>query len=410
MEAWNYVSTYLYGPIEETDEERYVRERRVAKLKILSQAQRTALLEDLRTQLVDFASIVIEKQNSLTKSSTMSSTDDAKILMLNDEMNIVTKVCDVIDKCCSHGLRHVEGEKDAHVKFFGLLKWTCARLAAGHQQRMASGLDEAGSSNVSNLACQLATSSLAPKVNREVRGFMACMRTANALANVKLDEGKTRAFLRQALNTHLLVPSLTSVLDANNEDLLTSYYTEFALFRNTEDAQTFLSLLDNLDDHSFGFMIDDYRLDAPPETNPFRNPLPKPVSQLFQLPHAELIDPEDMVDGRVRLCSADTETSLLAEKLVAHRQLGSNYQEASGGNPLADVLRRTQASQALDDAATAVLRFLEIGLPEYDVFGTSLLNVVCNPFLSGMARFDTSMGLPDVSEVREKFTNYFFVW
>lgn len=393
------IGAYFTGEEEvETEEQRYNRERRQAKLRLLSENQRRVLLDSLKNSINDFMKMVADAQNSAGKTATMESTDDAKTLVLNDDMEIVSKVCENIDRCCCHGLRHVEGEDETFVKFFGLLKWTCARLTTLHQRRMAEGTDEAGSGRFSKEACQLATSSLAPKLSRDIRGFVTCVRAANSLGNVNLDEGKARAFIRQALNTHLLRSCLREVLNPQNEDLLTSYYTEYALFRHFDDAELFISLLDGIDDLPFGFLIDDKRLDMCPDNHPFSQPLPKPLPQPFTKAPAKLIDPEDMIEGRVRLSSYDTDSSMLAEKLVSHRHLGENYDAPSGGNPLADILRKTRASQALDDAATAVFRYLEIGLPEYEVFGAPLLDVVCNPFLCGMARFETSMGIPDVVE------------
>lgn len=132
---------------------------------------------------------------------------------------------------------------------------------------------------------------------------------------------------------------------------------------------------------------------------PFALPLPEPELQDVKPRVAALIDPEDMIQGRFRLSNQDTESSLLAEKLVLNRQLGNDYNAVSGGNPLGNLLKKAQSSQKMDDATTAVMRFLEIGTPEYDVFGAPMIDVICNPFLCGMARFDTALGMPDVIEV-----------
>ncbi len=389
--------------MEETEEQRASRERRQAKLRMLSRSQRSVILEDLKASVAEVFQLLLENQkqvNQAQASATMKSTDenDKNTLILNDEISVVSKLCANLDRCFSHGLRRVENDEQQSVKFFGLLKWTCTRLGAIHQQRMATGIDEAGSANFSKTAVQLATSTLEPELPRNVRGFLACVRTANNLSNVKQDEGKVRAFIRQALNTHILLDCLRVTLSDANSDLLLSYFTEYALFRQKEDMQTFLSLLDGLDTLSFGFMVDDARLDMSPDVLPFNTPLPKPAPQIVAPPPVELIDPEDMISGRVRLSCEDYECNLLAAKLMSHRHLHTKFDASSNGNPLADVLKKAKTSHALDDAATAVLRFLELGHPEYDVFGAPLLDVVCNPFLCGLARFDTSLGLPDVVE------------
>ncbi|KAF0682851.1 Aste57867_25038 [Aphanomyces stellatus] len=406
MDLWRQLSTYLGGPadVEETEEQKFNRERRQAKLRLLSRSQRGVILDDLKTSVSDVLQLVLENQKlvqqSQLASATMESTDDKnkKALILNDDTPAVSKLCANLDRCFSHGLRRVENDDQQSVKFFGLLKWTCTRLGAIHQQRMASGVDAAGSANFSTQAVQLATSSLEPDLPRNVRGFLACVRLANDLSNVQQDEGKVRAFIRQALNTHILLDCMKVTLNAANDDLLVSYFTEHALFRQKDEVDVFLTLLDGLDTLSFGFLVNDPRLDLSPDIQPFLTPLPTPIPQVAAAPPADLIDPEDMVQGRVRLSGEDYECNLLAAKLMAHRQLNYEFDKSTNGNPLADVLLKAKTSQALDDATAAVLRFLEIGLPEYDVFGAPLLEVVCNPFLCGLARFDTSLGLPDVVE------------
>ncbi|EQC34573.1 hypothetical protein SDRG_07898 [Saprolegnia diclina VS20] len=407
MEFLRQLSSYIGGgpaEVEETEEQRFQRERRQAKLRMLSRSQRGVILDDLKASVTEVFQLLAESQKQVNQatiaSSTMESVDDnnKKVLILNDDIPAVSKLCANLDRCFSHGLRRVENDETQSVKFFGLLKWTCTRLGAIHQQRMAHGVDGAGSANLSKQAVQLATSSLEPELPRNVRGFLACVRTANNLSNVQQDEGKARAFIRQALNTHIFLECMRVTLNEANDDLLMSYFTEYALFRQKEEIATFLSLLDGLDTLSFGFMVNDMRLDLSPDIQPFNTPLPKPVPQIAEAPPAELIDPEDMIQGRVRLSGEDYECNLLASKLMSHRQLNAKFDTSNNGNPLADVLKRAKTSQALDDATSAVLRFLEIGLPEYDVFGAPLLEVVCNPFLCGLARFDTALGLPDVVE------------
>ncbi|OQR84772.1 hypothetical protein ACHHYP_12974 [Achlya hypogyna] len=406
MELLRQLSSYLGGSaeVEETEEQRFQRERRQAKLRMLSRSQRGVILDDLKASVTEVLTLLAENQKAVNQatmaSATMASVDDnnTKVLILNDDIPAVTKLCANLDRCFSHGLRRVENDEAQSVKFFGLLKWTCTRLGALHQQRMATGVDGAGSANLSKQAVQLATSSLEPELPRNVRGFLACVRTANNLSNVQQDEGKARAFIRQALNTHIILDCMRLTLSEANDDLLLSYFTEYALFRQKEETATFLELLEGLDTLSFGFMVNDVRLDLSPDVQPFNTPLPKPVPQIAEPPPAELIDPEDMIQGRVRLSCEDYECNLLASKLMSYRQLNPKFDTSNNGNPLADVLKKAKTSQALDDATAAVLRFLEIGLPEYDVFGAPLLEVVCNPFLCGLARFDTALGLPDVVE------------
>ncbi|RHZ27406.1 hypothetical protein DYB37_006932 [Aphanomyces astaci] len=424
MDLWRQLSAYWGVPsdVEETEEQKFNRERRQAKLRLLSRSQRGVMLDDLKSSVAEVLQLVVQQQQvaqtHAASSATMESTDDdkhKKPLLLNDDLPAVSKLCATLDRCFSHGLRRVENDDQQSVKFFGLLKWTCTRLGAIHQQRMACGEDGAGSANLSKQAVQLATSSLEPELPRNVRGFLACVRTANDLSNVHQDEGKVRAFLRQALNTHILLECMKVTLNEANQDLLVSYFTEHALFRQQvqklnpqilftlpfyvqDEVAVFLGLLEGLDTLSFGFLVNDPRLDLSPDIQPFLTPLPKPMAQAAVAPPADLIDPEDMVQGRVRLSGEDYECNLLAAKLMSHRELNHEFDKSTNGNPLAAVLSRAKTSQALDDAASAVLRFLEIGLPEYDVFGAPLLEVVCNPFLCGLARFDTSLGLPDVVE------------
>lgn len=160
----------------------------------------------------------------------------------------------------------------------------------------------------------------------------------------------------------------------------------------------FQSLLSSLDKYCFTFMVDDPRLDLPPDILPFAKPLPRPRSKKIKRKGPALIEPEDMISGRVRLCEEDTSTAVLTEKLMSYHELYATFGTQKGGNILSKVLQKAQQSQKLSDASTAVLRILELGYPEYQVFGTELLDVVCNPFLSSMARFETSMGIPDVLE------------
>ena len=238
-----------------------------------------------------------------------------------------------------------------------------------------------------------------------MRGFTTAVRAAASLTSVVSEEGKARAFCRQALNLHLLHPCLSAVLNLDvNLDLLMSYYTEYAFFRSVASIAVFLSTIETLDRHRYGFRIDDRRLDHALESRPFLTPLPVPQPQegLVKKAPPKLINAEDMFDGRIRLSGfEDPESSqLLANKLIRQSQLDEGYNdETQGGNPLVRELRKTQLRQMVDDATTAVLRFFEVGYPEYEVFGTSLDTVMENPFLSGMARFDPTMGLPDVMEV-----------
>ncbi|EGZ26385.1 hypothetical protein PHYSODRAFT_258645 [Phytophthora sojae] len=316
-----------------------------------------------------------DDNNDSPKAAMMESTDDARELLLNDEQAVVNLLCTQLDRCISHGLRLLEADDSgsvATVKFFGVVKWT--------------------------KVCEVVTSSVEADLPRHVRGLVGAVRSANGLTNVHTDEGKARAFVRQALNTHVLQSSLSMVLSETNIDLLASYYTEFALFRQRDEVKMFLNLLSGLDELPFAFLIDDPRLDLAPETLPFSRPLPRPKALKIKKQAPKLIDPEDMVSGRVRLCEVDDETELLAEKLVSHHELRLAFNTRKGGNPLSETLRQAAQSQKMEDAATAVLRFLELGYPEYDVFGSDLLDVLCNPFLSGMARFETALGLPDVVE------------
>ncbi|KAJ8548822.1 hypothetical protein ON010_g10848 [Phytophthora cinnamomi] len=264
--------------------------------------------------------------------------------------------------------------------------------------RAAAAAPRGATSSSNSKVCEVVTSSVEADLPRHVRGLVGAVRSANALTNVHTDEGKARAFIRQALNTHVLQSSLSMVLSETNIDLLASYYTEFALFRQRDEIKMFLNLLSGLDDLPFAFLIDDPRLDLAPETLPFSRPLPRPKARKIKKQAPKLIDPEDMVSGRVRLCEVDDETELLAEKLVSHHELRLAFNTRRGGNPLSETLKQAAQSQKMEDAATAVLRFLELGYPEYDVFGSDLLDVLCNPFLSGMARFETALGLPDVVE------------
>lgn len=321
-----------------------------------------------------------------------------------------------LDRCVRHGLRLVDadeltagddqlGDEDENceadtVKFFGVVKWTCTRVEALRQRQMLAAMRQASSSKVNKVVA----TSVEPDLPRSVRGFVAAARAASALSSVRSDEGKARAFLRQALNTHVLSAAMSMVLGEGNLDLLASYYSEVALFRQRDDVKVFLGLLSSLDALPFAFLIDDARLDEPPDAMPFsssssssaRPSAGNAVGKRKEPP--KLIDPEDMVLGRVRLCQEDEETAMLAEKLVAHHELRPAFDSARGGNLLSDTLKLAVHSRKLDDAATAVLRFLELGYPEYDVFGTELVEVLCNPFLSGMARFEPALGLPDVVE------------
>lgn len=412
------LSLLLLGePAPETDDEKRLRLRKHAKLQLLTKSQRAVILEDLERAVQALRFFLQTKRTSSSSSTSgdqdisssedaapsphgcqtamMESTDDRKQLLLNDDIAVVNALCTHLDRCLAHGLRAVESDEGATVKFFGVVKWTCTRVEAIRQKQA---LDAMQHSATSRKVVEVVTSSLEPDLPRHIRGFFAAVRSANSLGNVATDEGKARAFVRQALNMHLLQSSMSLILAESNLDLLSSYYTEFALFRQRDEVKMFLSLLSGLDELSFAFLIDDVRLDQAPDTLPFSKPLPRPKAQKSTKSAPKLIDPEDMVGGRVRLCEEDSETSLLAEKLVSHHELRSTFDSMKGGNPLSEILKQAATSQKLEDAATAVLRFLELGYPEYDVFGTELLDVLCNPFLSGMARFETAMAIPDVVE------------
>ncbi|KAG7401866.1 hypothetical protein PHYBOEH_010329 [Phytophthora boehmeriae] len=415
---------------EETEEEQQLRRRNRAKRQLQAKSQRGIILEDLENAVrglqlfmeakkgnlnggsrsgsmdnnVD-ASTALSDSDSSPKAAMMESTDDARELLLNDEQAVVNLLCTQMDRCFSHGLRLLDGDGSgtgATVKFFGVVKWTCTRMEAIRQKQMVEAMHRAASSTSasasSNKVCEVVTSSVEADLPRHVRGLVGAVRSANGLTNVLTDEGKARAFIRQALNTHVLQSSLSMVLSETNLDLLASYYTEFALFRQRDEVKMFLNLLSGLDELPFAFLIDDPRLDLAPETLPFSRPLPRPKARKIRKQAPKLIDPEDMVSGRVRLSQADDEADLLAEKLVSHHELRLAFNTRKGGNPLSETLRQAAQSQKMEDAATAVLRFLELGYPEYDVFGSDLLDVLCNPFLSGMARFETALGLPDVVE------------
>ncbi|GAB9468630.1 Pleckstrin y domain-containing family m member 2 [Globisporangium polare] len=408
-------SLLMGEPAPETDDERMLRLRKHSKLQLLTKSQRAVILEDLERAVQALRFFLQAKraggsgndQDSSSSSSSedaalspngcqtamMESTDDRKQLLLNDELAVVNALCTHLDRCMAHGLRAVESDEGSTVKFFGVVKWTCTRVEAIRQKQTLDAMHSAG-----RKVAEVVTSSLEPDLPRHIRGFFAAVRAANSLGNVTTDEGKARAFVRQALNMHLLQSSMSLILSESNLDLLSSYYTEFALFRQRDEVKMFLSLLSGLDELSFAFLIDDVRLDQSPDTLPFSKPLPRPKAQKSSKSAPKLIDPEDMIGGRVRLCEEDSETNLLAEKLVSHHELRSTFDSMKGGNPLSEILKQAATSQKMEDAATAVLRFLELGYPEYDVFGTELLDVLCNPFLSGMARFETAMAIPDVVE------------
>lgn len=408
------LSSLLMGePAPETDDEKMLRLRKHSKLQLLTKSQRAVILEDLERAVQALRFFLQTKRaggngdqdgsNSSNEDAAsspngrqtamMESTDDRKQLLLNDELAVVNALCTHLDRCMAHGLRAVESDEGSTVKFFGVVKWTCTRVEAIRQKQTLDAMHSVG-----RKVAEVVTSSLEPDLPRHIRGFFAAVRSANSLSNVTTDEGKARAFVRQALNMHLLQSSMSLILSESNLDLLSSYYTEFALFRQRDEVKMFLSLLSGLDELSFAFLIDDVRLDQSPDTLPFSKPLPRPKAQKSSKSAPKLIDPEDMVGGRVRLCEEDSETNLLAEKLVSHHELRSTFNSMKGGNPLSDILKQAATSQKMEDAATAVLRFLELGYPEYDVFGTELLDVLCNPFLSGMARFETAMAIPDVVE------------
>lgn len=388
----------LGEPEEETAEQLAARQRAAARRQLQAKSQRAVLLEDLEHAVRALQLFVDAKA-------------DARLL-LTDELTVVNLLCLHLDRCVRHGLRLVDaddrppGDGDADtdeedgqadtVKFFGVVKWACTRVEALRQRQALAAMQQADSRG----AREALVSSVEPELPRAVRGFVAAARAASALASVRSDEGKARAFVRQALNTHVLAAAMGMVLGEGNLDLLASYYSEVALFRQRDDARVFLGLLSTLDALPFAFLIDDPRLDAPPESMPFsssRAAASVPAGAGKREP-PKLIDPEDMVLGRVRLCREDEETAMLADKLVAHHELRPAFDSARGGNLLSDTLRLAAHSRKLDDAATAVLRFLELGYPEYDVFGVELVDVLCNPFLSGMARFEPALGLPDVVE------------
>ncbi|CEG39761.1 hypothetical protein L917_16775 [Plasmopara halstedii] len=429
-------SLVLGDPEEETEQEHQLRRRNRAKRQLQAKSQRSIILEDLENAVHGLqlyintktsnsnniagtcrsssmndkqdTSALLSGTNDSPKAAMMKSMDDVRELLLNDELAVVNLLCTQIDRCISHGLRLLEaddGNPDATVKSFGVVKWTCTRMEVIRQKQMIEAMHRASASassgkivSAKNQVCEVVTSSVDVELPRHVRGLFGATRSAIGLTNVNTDEGKTRAFIRQALNTHVLRSSLSMVLSETNLDLLSSYYTEDALFRQRDEIKVFLNLLAGLDDLPFAFLIDDPRLDLAPETLPFSRPLPRLRTHKIKKEAPKLIDPEDMVNGRVRLCQADDETELLAQKLVSHHELRLAFNTRKGGNPLSDTLRKAAQSQKMEDAAIAVLRFLELGYPEYNVFGTDLLDVLCNPFLSSMARFETALGLPDVVE------------
>ncbi|KAG2502947.1 hypothetical protein JM16_009513 [Phytophthora kernoviae] len=131
------------------------------------------------------------------------------------------------------------------------------------------------------------------------------------------------------------------VLSETNLDFLASYYTEFALFCQRDEVKMFLNILSGLGDLPFTFLIDDPRLDLAPETLPMSHPLPRPKARKIKKQAPKLIDPEDIVRGRVRLSQADGETDLLAKKLVSHHELRLASNTRKGGNPLSETLRQT---------------------------------------------------------------------
>ncbi|GMF44714.1 unnamed protein product [Phytophthora fragariaefolia] len=435
MEFFARLGNLVLGePEEETEEEQQLRRRNRAKRQLQAKSQRGIILEDLESAVRGLQLFLDAKKgghsgslrrsssaddsadssapssssNDSPKAAMMESTDDARELLLNDEQAVVNLLCTQLDRCISHGLRLLEVDDSgtgATVKFFGVVKWTCTRMEAIRQKQMVEAMRRAAAAGPRGVAsssnskvCEVVTSSVEADLPRHVRGLVGAVRSANGLTNVHTDEGKARAFVRQALNTHVLQSSLSMVLSETNIDLLASYYTEFALFRQRDEVKMFINLLSGLDDMPFAFLIDDPRLDLAPETLPFSRPLPRPKARKIKKQAPKLIDPEDMVSGRVRLCEVDDETELLAEKLVSHHELRLAFNTRKGGNPLSETLKQAAQSQKMEDAATAVLRFLELGYPEYDVFGSDLLDVLCNPFLSGMARFETALGLPDVAE------------
>ncbi|KAG7379209.1 hypothetical protein PHYPSEUDO_008883 [Phytophthora pseudosyringae] len=437
MEFFARLGNLVLGePEEETEEEQQLRRRNRAKRQLQAKSQRGIILEDLESAVRGLQLFMDVKKgansngagsrrsssmddstdttappndnNDSPKAAMMESTDDARELLLNDVQAVVNLLCTQLDRCISHGLRPLEADDSgtgATVKFFGVAKWTCTRMEAIRQKQMVEAMHRAAAaapkgatSSSNNKVCEVVTSSVEADLPRHVRGLVGAVRTAIGLTNVQTDEGKARAFIRQALNTHVLQSSLSMVLSETNLDLLASYYTEFALFRQRDEVKMFLNLLSGLDDLPFAFLIDDPRLDLAPETLPFSRPLPRPKARKIKKQAPKLIDPEDMVSGRVRLCQADGDAEMLAEKLVSHHELRLAFNTRKGGNPLSETLRQATQSQKMEDAATAVLRFLELGYPEYDVFGSDLLDVLCNPFLSGMARFETALGLPDVAE------------
>lgn len=395
-----------------------LRARELETRRLQAKSQRAVLLEDLEHAVRALLLFVgakgggtasrlrheeQEEEKEEKTTALMASTDERRALLLTDAQAVVTLLCLQLDRCARHGLRplesegELEGDESATVKFFGVVKWTCTRVEALRQAQALAALRNAPSPAASAAAV---SASVEPDLPRHVRGLLAAVRAASALTSVRSDEGKARAFVRQALNTHVLQPAMSMVLAETNLDLLASYYDDGALFRHRDDVKVFLTLLDGLDRLAFAFLIDDPRLDAPPETMPFATERPRPM-QVQRMPKRrapKLIEPEDMVSGRVVLCQEDDETALLAEKLVAHHELRAAFDSTQGGNPLSQVLQRAAVSRRVDDAATAVLRFLELGYPEYDVFATELVEVVCNPFLCGMARFEPALGLPDVVE------------
>lgn len=405
----------LGEPEEETEEQRAALQRLRERRQLQAKSQRAVLLEDLELAVQALA-LFVDAKGGAERSKPDDSGARSSVsggLLLNDELTVVNLLCLHIDRCVRHGLRPLEsddvvattsangddeaGDQDT-VKFFGVVKWTCTRVESLRQRQMLTAMHQAHATKVN----EVVATSVEPDLPRQVRGFVAAARAASALASVRTDEGKARAFVRQALNMHVLTSAMSMVLGEGNMDLLSSYYSEVALFRQRDDVKVFLSLISALDSLPFAFLIDDTRLDEAPDSMPFSasstssRQSSAAVAKKREAP--KLIDPEDMVLGRVRLYQDDEETAMLAEKLVAHHELRPAFDSARGGNLLSDTLKIAAQSRKLDDAATAVLRFLELGYPEYDVFGTELIEVLCNPFLSGMARFEPALGLPDVVE------------
>lgn len=134
---------HLFGyEAEETEEQKITRERRHERLSVSSESEREDLLSELVSAISDLEAFILRNQQlnnsgpspdldtTTTTALRMSSTEESKSLVLNDDLPEVTRVCDAIDRCWTHGLRKIGEGSDDSVKMFGVLKWTCARVEA----------------------------------------------------------------------------------------------------------------------------------------------------------------------------------------------------------------------------------------------------------------------------------------